>query len=56
MEEEEENGGATPPLEPRLQELLAAAAREGDTPAAAVSIDMNIEGYRENFLQPALPK
>ena len=55
MEEEEGNGGATPPLEPRRQGLLAAAAREGDTPAAAVSIDMNIEGRRENFFQQAPP-
>ena len=52
---EEEEGGATPPLEPRRQELLAAATREGDTYAAAVFIDMNIEGRRENFLQPAPP-
>ena len=53
MEEEEGNGGAKPPMEPRREELLAAAVSEGDTPAAAVSI--NIEGSRENFLQPAPP-
>ena len=45
---EEEEGGATPPLEPRREELLAAAVSEGDTPAAAVTI--NIKGRRENFL------
>lgn len=56
MEEEGENGGATPPLESRRQELLAAATREGDTPTAAVSINMNIEGRRENFLKSAPPK
>ena len=50
---EEEEGGATPPLEPRREELLAAAVSADDTPAAAVSI--NIEGGRENFLQPAPP-
>ena len=50
MEEEEGNGAATPPLEPRRHELLAAAVREGDTPAAAVSIHMNFEGSCENFL------
>jgi hypothetical protein len=55
MEEEEGNGAATPPLEPRRHELLAAAVREGDTPAAAVSIHMNFEGSCENFLQPAPP-
>ena len=44
------------PLEPRRQELLAAATREGDTHAAAVSIDMNIKGRRENFFQTAPPK
>jgi len=55
MEEEERNGAVTPPLEPRLHELLAAVVREGDTPAAAVSIHMNFEGSRENFLQPAPP-
>jgi len=55
MEEEEGNSGATLPLEPRRQELLAAAVREGDTPAAVVSIDMNIEGRRENFLQQVPP-
>ena len=55
MEEEEGNGWVTPPLEPRRHELLAAAVREGDTPAAAVSIHMNFVGSRENFLQPAPP-
>ena len=53
MEEEEGNGGAKPPMEPRREELLAAAVSADDTPAAAVSI--NIEGGRENFLQPAPP-
>jgi len=55
MEEEEGNGAATPPLEPRQHELLAAAVREGNTPAAAVLIPMNFEGSCENFLQPAPP-
>ena len=52
MEEEEGNGATTPSLEPRRHELLVAAVREGDTPAAEVSIHMNFEGSRENF-QPA---
>ena len=56
MEEKEGNGGATPSLEPWRQELLAAATREGDTHAAAVSIDMNIKSRLENFLQKAPPK
>ena len=55
MEEEEGNGAATPPLEPRWHEFLAAPVRQGDTPAAAVSIHMNFEGSCENFLQPAPP-
>ena len=54
--EEEEYRVATPTLEPLREELLAAAVRADDTPAAAVSIDMNIEGRRENFLQPSPPK
>ena len=55
QEEEEGNGAATPPLEPGRYELLAAAVRKGDTPAAAVSIHMNFEDSCENFLQPAPP-
>ena len=55
QEEEEGNGAATPPLEPRRHELLAAAVREGDTPAAAVFIHIIFKGSRENFLQPAPP-
>ena len=55
MQEQEGNGAATPPLEPQQHELLAAAIREGDTPAAAVSIHMNFEGSCENFLHPAPP-
>jgi len=39
--------------EPRQYELLAVVVREGDTPAAAVSIHMHFEGSCENFLQPA---
>ena len=37
MEEEEGNGGATPPLEPRRHELLATSVGEDNAPAAAVS-------------------
>jgi len=55
MEEEEGNGAPTPPLEPRRHKLLAAAVREGDTPAAAVSIHMNFEGSCENFFNQHLP-
>ena len=51
MEEEEGNGEATPPLEPRRHELLAAAVGEDSTPAAAVSTHMNFEGRREFFFQ-----
>ena len=42
-------------IEVRRHELLAAAVREGDTPAAAVSIHMNFEGSRENFFNQHLP-
>jgi len=49
MEEEEGNGQATPPLEPRRHELLAAAVGEDNMPAAAVSTHMNFEGSREFF-------
>ena len=52
MEEEEGNGGATPPLEPRWHELLAATVGEDNTPAEAVSTHMNFEGSREFFFQP----
>ena len=55
QEEEEGNGVATLPLEPRRHELLAAPVREGETRAAAVSIHMNFEGSCENFLQSAPP-
>jgi len=50
-----ELSGYLAPRRYRQHELLAAAVREGDTPAAAVSIHMNCEGGRENFLQPAPP-
>jgi len=56
MEEEEGNGAGTRPLEPRRHALLAAAVREGDTPAAAVSIHMDFQGSSEKFLQPAPPR
>jgi len=46
---------AKPPFQPRLHELLAATVREGNTPAAVVSILMNFEGNCKNFLQPATP-
>ena len=52
MEEEEGNGEATPPLEPRRHELLTADVREDNTPAAAVSAHMKFEGSREFFFQP----
>ena len=52
MEGEEGNGEATPPLEPRRNEFLAAAVGEDNTPAAAISTDMNFEGSREFFFQP----
>jgi len=55
QEEEEGNGAGTLPLEPRRHELLAPAVREGETPAAAVSIHMNFEGSCENFLESAPP-
>ena len=55
MEEEEGNGGATPALEPRRHELLAAAVGEDNTPAAAVSTHMNIEGSGEFFCEPPPP-
>jgi len=55
QEEQEGNGAVTLPLEPRRHELLAAAVREGETPAATVSIHMNFEGSCENFLQSAPP-
>ena len=55
MEEEEGNGGATPALEPRRHELLAAAVGEYNTPAAAVSTHMNFEGSREFFFEPPPP-
>jgi len=49
QEEEEGNGAATPPLEPRRHKLLAAAVRKGNTPAAAVSIHMNFEGAMPSY-------
>jgi hypothetical protein len=55
MEEEEGNGGATPALEPRRHELLAAAVGEDNTPAAAVSTHMNFDGSREFFFEPPPP-
>ena len=55
MDEEEGNRGATPPLEPLREELLAAGVRAGDTPAAAFSIDMNIKGGCEIFFNQHPP-
>jgi len=55
QEEEEGNVATTLPLEPRRHKLLSAPVREGETPAAAVSIRMNFEGSCENFLQSAPP-
>ena len=54
MEEEKADGAATPPLQPMRPELLAVADREVDTPVAAVSIHVNVEGRPENF-RPAPP-
>ena len=61
MEDKDEEGAATPPLEQRIcgverQELLAIASREDDTPAAAIAIggqavNMNVEGQPEHFGQ-----
>ena len=36
-------------VQPRRHELLAAAVREGDTPAAAVSIHMNFKGSHQEI-------
>jgi len=55
MQEEEGNGGATPALELRRHELVAAAVGEDNTPAAAVSTHMNFEGSREFFFEPPTP-
>ena len=55
MEEEEGNGEATPPLEPRRHEFLATAVGEDNTPAATVSTHMNFEGSREIFFEPPPP-
>jgi len=52
MEGEEGNGEATPPLEPRRHELLAAVVGEDNTPAEAVSTHMNFEGSRDFVFQP----
>ena len=59
MEEPDEDGAPTPPLEQPIggverQEILAIARREDDTPAAAIAIgglavNMNVEGQPENF-------
>ena len=54
MDEEEADGAATPLLQPMRQELLAIAVRENDTPVAALSIHVNVEGRPENF-RPAPP-
>jgi len=50
----EEDRNATSPMEQigcvQWQQILSAAGREGDTPAAAVLIhEMNIQGRQENF-------
>ena len=51
----------TPPMEKivgvQQQEILSAAGRDDDTPAAAVTIyvDMNVKGHQENFHRPAEP-
>jgi len=59
MEEQDEDGAPTPPMEQRIggverQELLDIARKEDDTPAAAIAIgglavNMNVEGQPENF-------
>ena len=61
MEDKDEEGAATPPLEQRIcgverQELLAIASREDDTPAAAIAIgvqalNMNVEGHHQGFFE-----
>jgi len=51
MTEEERNGGATPPLEPRRHELLAEVVGENNMPAAAVYTHKKIlQGPLKYFL------
>jgi len=66
MEEQDEDGAPTPPLEQRIggverQELLDIARKEDDTPAAAIAIgglvvNMNVEGQPENFYGQTLQR
>jgi len=61
MEEQDEDGAPTPPLEQRIggverQELADIARKEDDTPVAAIAIgglavNMNVEGQPEQTLQ-----
>ena len=57
----EEDSDATPLEKEKIrgvqrQQILSAAGREGDTPAAAVLIpEMKVEGRQENFHHPAEP-
>ena len=59
MEEQDEEGAPTPPLEQRIggverRGLVDIVRQQDDTPAAAIAIgglavNMNVEGQRENF-------
>ena len=66
MEEQDEDGAPTPPLEQRIggverQELLDIARKEDDTPVAAIAVgglavNMNVEGQAENFYSQTLQR